>query len=323
MKNIDRRTFLRRASAGILTAAALPSLKTLAQNAPQPMQSISNDRIAQMRASGATAKLTTQKLTDNISMISGSGGNVAVLTGADGKVLVDSGFATSESQFQTALAALSSDPLRVLINTHWHFDHTDGNEWMHKAGAFIIAHENTRARLSTPQDLAALNLRFDAAPAAALPQQTLTEQANLYFSGESLELRYYPPAHTDTDILIHFTHGNVVHAGDIFFSGMYPMIDYSTKGNIAGMIAAADRTLALADGQTRIIPGHGPLSNRAMLAEYRDMLVTVRDRVSRLKQSGKTIDQAVADKPTRDLDEKWGKGHIANDFFVTLVYTSL
>lgn len=332
MTHTDRRTFLRYASAGVF-ATALTDVSSLRSLSPRtaevlaaqnpPMQSVSNDRIAQMRASGATAKLTTKKLADNVSMISGSGGNVAVLTGPDGKVLVDTGFATSAPQFQTALAALGSEPIRHLINTHWHFDHTDGNEWMHKAGALIIAHENTRVRLSTPQDLAALNLHFDAAPAPALPQQTFSEQANLYFNNESLELRYYPPAHTDTDVLIHFTRANVIHAGDIYFNGMYPMIDYSTKGNTAGMIAAANRTLDLADAQTQIIPGHGPLGNRAMLTEFRDMLVTVRDRVTKLKQSGKTIDEAVADKPTKDLDEKWGKGNIASDFFVKLVYTTI
>ena len=238
-------------------------------------------------------------------------------------MIVDSGFGTSAPQFKTALAAISNDPLRVLINTHWHFDHTDGNEWMHNAGALIVAHENTRARLSAPQEIAVYNLHFDASPAAALPQQTFTEQASLYFNHESLALRYYAPAHTDTDILIHFAQNNVIHAGDVFFNGMYPMIDQSTKGNIAGMIAAAERTLSLSDGQTKIIPGHGPMGDRLMLEQYRDMLVTVRDRVSKLKTSGKSIDEAVAAKPTADLDAKWGKGNIGNDFFVKLVYSTL
>jgi cyclase len=194
---------------------------------------------------------------------------------------------------------------------------------MHNAGAMIVAHENTRARLATPQEIAAFGMHFDAAPAAALPQQTFTEQANLFFNQESIALRYYPPAHTDSDILVHFTHNNVVHAGDILFNGMYPMIDLGTKGNIAGMIGAANKTLALADGQTKIIPGHGPMADRAMLEQYRDMMVTVQDRVSKLKQSGKSVDEAVAAKPTADLDAKWGKGHISSDFFVKLVYETL
>ena len=323
--NPVRRTFLRYAAAGVAATVFPRSLAAFAQTASgqKPMQTINNDMVAQMRASGATAKLTTQKLTDTVSVIFGSGGNVAVLTGPDGKVIVDSGFGTSAPQFKAALTALSSDPLRVLINTHWHFDHTDGNEWMHNAGALIVAHENTRARLSTPQEIAAFGMHFDAAPAAALPQQTFTEQANLFFNQESIALRYYPPAHTDSDILVHFTHNNVVHAGDILFNGMYPMIDLGTKGNIAGMIGAANKTLALADGQTKIIPGHGPMADRAMLEQYRDMMVTVHDRVSKLKQSGKSVDEAVAAKPTADLDAKWGKGRIGNDFFVKLVYDTL
>ena len=166
-------------------------------------------------------------------------------------------------------------------------------------------------------------MHFDPSPADALPEQTFTDQFNLYLNQESLALRYYPPAHTDTDILIHFTRANVIHAGDIVFNGTYPLIDYTTKGNIAGMVAAADRTLALSDTQTKIIPGHGPLADRAALQQYREMLATVRDHVAKLKQSGKTLEESVAEKPTKDLDEKWGNGFIKNDFFVKLVYTTL
>jgi glyoxylase-like metal-dependent hydrolase (beta-lactamase superfamily II) len=325
----SRREFFLRAgqfaAAGFVAANFSRALPAFSQDASaqKPMQTITDDAVAKMRAAGATAKLTTLKLTDRISVISGSGGNIGVLTGPDGKIVIDSGFATSAPQLRTALAALGNEPLRVLINTHWHFDHTDGNEWMHNAGALIVAHQNTRARLSSPQDIAALGLHFDASPAAALPQQTMSEQADLYFNQESLALRYYPPAHTDSDILIHFERANVIHAGDIFFNTMYPMIDLSTRGNIAGMIAAADRTLSLADSRTRIIPGHGPMGDRAMLAEYRDMMVTVHDRVGKLRQAGKTAEEAVAAKPTADLDAQWGKGHIASDFFVKLVYDTL
>lgn len=323
--NPARREFFRYAGASVLAAAFPHTLLAFAQGSAEQkaMQTINNDMVAQMRAAGAAAKLSTQELTDSISVIFGSGGNVAVLTGPDGKVLVDSGFGTSAPQFKTALSALSSDPLRLLINTHWHFDHTDGNAWMHEAGATILAHENTRTRLSTPQVMAAFGLHFDPSPAAALPQQTITDQATLYYNGETLHVCYYQPAHTDTDIYIHFEQGNVLHAGDIFFNGMYPLIDASTKGNIAGMVSAANRTLSLVDAKTQIIPGHGPMADRAMLTQYRDMLATVHDRVLKLKQSGKSVDEAVAAKPTADLDDKWGKGRIGNDFFVKLVYATL
>jgi cyclase len=256
-------------------------------------------------------------------VITGSGGNVAVLDGPDGKVMVDSGFGTSEKQFRAALADIGSEPLRLLINTHWHFDHTDGNEWLHKAGATIVAHENTRLRLSTPQDIAAYHLHFDPSPAGALPQQTFLEENKLYLNGEILALEHYRPAHTDSDIFVHFQHANVFHAGDIFFSGRYPMIDRSSGGSIAGMITAADRTLSIVDASTRIIPGHGSMTDRQGLQEYRDMLAEAQSRIAKLKQQGKTLDEAVAAKPTADLDPKWGKVGLAPDFFVTLVYTTL
>jgi len=314
--NPTRRQFLRYAGAGLITA-------TVARSLPAWAQTSTIDPVAQMRAAAANAKLTTLKLTDALSMISGAGGNIAVLTGPDGKVVIDSSYATAAPQLKAALAALSNVPLRLLINTHWHFDHTDGNSWMRNAGALILAHENTRARLTESHDMPDLHMHFDPSPADALPEQTFIDQFNLYFNQESLALRYYPPAHTDTDILIHFTHANVIHAGDILFNGTYPLIDYTTKGNIAGMIAAADRTLSLSDTQTKIIPGHGPLADRPTLQRYRDMLAAVRDRVARLKQSGKTLEESVAEKPTKDLDEDWGKGRITNDFFVKLVYTTL
>lgn len=325
----SRREFFRRAGqfagAGLAAAAVSRALPVFAQtaNSEKPMQPLSDERVAKMRAAGATAKLTTQKLTEHISVISGSGGNVGVLTGPDGKVVIDSSYATSAPQLQAALGALGNEPIRLLINTHWHFDHTDGNEWIHNAGGMIMAHENTRARLASAQEVAGLGLHFAAAPAAALPQQTISEQANLYFNQESLALRYYQPAHTDSDIFIHFEQGNVIHAGDIFFNGIYPFIDFSSKGNIAGMIVAANRTLALADGQTKIIPGHGPMADRDSMTQYRDMLVTVHDRVAKLKQAGKSVDEVVAAKPTAEFDARWGKGMIGNDFFVKLVYDTL
>jgi glyoxylase-like metal-dependent hydrolase (beta-lactamase superfamily II) len=287
------------------------------------MTTITSDMVAKMRASGATAVLKTEKLHELIYVITGSGGNVAVLNGPDGKVMVDTGFGTSEKQFRAELAAIGSEPLKLLINTHWHFDHTDGNEWLHKLGATVMAHENTRLRLSTPQEIAAFHLHFDPSPPDALPQQTFLEQGKLYLNGETVALEHYRPAHTDSDIFIHFQRANVFHAGDTFFSGRYPMIDASSGGSIGGMIAAADRTLAIVDANTRIIPGHGLVSDRQGLQEYRDMMAEVQARVGKLKKQGKTLEEAVAAKPTADLDAKWGQGGIAPDFFVTLVYTTL
>jgi glyoxylase-like metal-dependent hydrolase (beta-lactamase superfamily II) len=186
-----------------------------------------------------------------------------------------------------------------------------------------MAHENTRLRLSTPQDIAAYHLHFDPAPPDALPQQTFLEQSKLYLNGETIALEHYRPAHTDSDIFIHFQHTNVFHAGDTFFSGFYPMIDASSGGSISGMIAAADHTLSLVDASTKIIPGHGLMSDRQGLQAYRDMMAEVQSRVGKLKQQGRKLEDVVATKPTADLDAKWGKGNITPDFFVTLVYTTL
>ncbi|MHB1021019.1 MAG: MBL fold metallo-hydrolase [Acidobacteriaceae bacterium] len=320
-----RRDLLRYASialgGGLLAASTPKSL--LAEPRSMGMQTApaKMDRKAQMLAAGAKAKLTTTKLRDNLYMISGSGGNMAVVDGPDGKVLIDSSFATTAPHLKEALAAISSHPLKLLINTHWHFDHTSGNAAMHEYGAMILAHENTRKRLSTPQDMTMYGVHFDPSPAAALPQQTFKQDFELYFNNQHLLLSHYKPAHTDSDIYIHFPNSNVIHIADTWFNGFYPLIDYTSGGNIRGMVAAAERSLALVDAETRILPGHGPLGDKAALQNYHDMLATVQDRVQKLKASGKSIDEAVAAKPTSDLDAKWGGS--SGDAFVKQVYLTL
>ncbi|MGA8223477.1 MAG: MBL fold metallo-hydrolase [Candidatus Acidiferrales bacterium] len=281
------------------------------------------DKIAQFRAQMGSVPLQTLQLRDNIYMLYGPGGNMVALTGPDGKVLVDSSFAPVAPKIQEALAAMGKPPLKILINTHWHFDHTDGNAALHEAGATILAHENTRKRLSTPQDMKALGLHFPASPADALPQQTFTTDFKLYFNGEELSLGYIPPAHTDTDIYIRYEKANVLHMGDIWFNGFYPLIDISTGGSINGMITGSQLGLTLADAETKIVPGHGPVGDKATFTKYHDMLVTVRDRVRAQKSAGKSLDEVVAAKPTVDLDAAWGNGFIKPDFFVTFVYSSL
>lgn len=265
----------------------------------------------------------TTKLRESIYLLSGPGGNMVVLSGSDGKVLVDSSFAPVAPKIKQAMDGFGGAPLKILINTHWHFDHTDGNEAMHQMGAMIVAHENTRKRLSTPQDIAAFGLHFDPSPADALPQQTFTEGTKIYFNGEQLTLAYFPPAHTDSDIYVRYENANVLHMGDVWFNGTYPFIDASTGGNIDGMIAGTARGLTLVDADTKIIPGHGPLGDKAALAKHHDMLVTVRDRVHALKAAGKTQQEAVAAKPTADLDSTWSKGMVNGDVFTTFVYATL
>ncbi len=278
------------------------------------------DAVSQMRAGGATAKITVVPARRNVSVLMGSGGNIAVLPGKDGKLLVDSGFSTSQKQITEALNGLGADPLKHLIDTHWHFDHTDGNQWMHAAGATIIAHENTKKRLSTPQVIAAFNASFPAAPAGAIPSIVFSSTDSLHSNGETIEMVRYAPAHTDTDISVHFVEAEVLHVGDTWFNGFYPFIDYSSGGNIDGMIKATASNLDKTTAKTIIIPGHGPVGDKAQLAEYHEMLTGVREKVGGIKRSGKTVDEAVSEKPTAAYDAKWGGGLVNGDNFTRLVY---
>lgn len=312
------------AGAGLLAGWMPSSLNAMIQSAggAQTAQS-QDDQVAQTRAQMAAVPLQTLKLRDNLTMLYGPGGNMVALNGPDGKVLVDSSFLSVAPKLKQALDDFGPAPLKILINTHWHFDHTDGNAPLHAAGATIVAHENTRKRLSTPQEIKAFGMHFPASPVEAWPQQTFADKFKLYFNNEDLSLAYVPPAHTDTDILIHYENGNVLHMGDLFFNGMYPFFDASTGGNINGMILAAGAGISLADADTKIVPGHGPLGDKGALTKYRDMLTIVRDRVKILKDAGKTAEETVSARPTADLDTTWGNGFLKPDLFVNIIYSTL
>jgi glyoxylase-like metal-dependent hydrolase (beta-lactamase superfamily II) len=277
--------------------------------------------VSLIKDSAATSPIVTHKVRNNISVLEGSGGNIAVLGGPDGKVLVDAGIGVSRAQLTNALAALGSDPITHLINTHWHFDHADGNTWLHSVGAKIIAQNNTRKHLSGIQRVEDWDYNFLPLPTSALPSEAFAKEHKLRLNGASIGLKYYGPAHTDGDISVTFAEANVVHVGDTFWNGIYPFIDYSTGGSIDGMIAACDASLAATTDDTIIIPGHGkPVSNKAELKEFRDMLVAIRNNVAKLKKAGKTRDETVAAKPTAAYDAKWGQFVIDPDFFTRLVY---
>jgi glyoxylase-like metal-dependent hydrolase (beta-lactamase superfamily II) len=213
--------------------------------------------------------------------------------------------------------------VKFVIDTHRHFDHTDNNAPLHAAGATVVAHENTKRRMSAPQHIEMLNLDFPPSPAGALPQRVFTDRFGMKANGEELELTYVGPAHTDTDLIVRFARANVLHAGDVWFNGRYPLIDWSTGGKVGGMIAACDRVLSLANADTKIVPGHGQLGAKADLVKYRDMLVTAADRVRKLKAAGKTLDESIAAKPFTDLDSAWGSGRFKGDDFVKIVYNTL
>ena len=276
-----------------------------------------------IRNAAATAKINVTKLRGNVSVLEGSGGNITVLTGPDGKLLVDAGITASRPQITEALASLSDDPVKHLINSHWHFDHTDGNEWLHSIGAEITAHENTRKHLSVTTRVEDWNFTFPPAPAGALPTKLFNSEQTLHLNGATLALKRYAPAHTDSDISVHFTHADIIDVADTLWNGHFPFIDYSTGGNIDGMIRAAEANVAKVTDKTIVIPGHGPIGNKSQLVEFRDMLVSVRDKVSALKKEGKSIEEVVAAKPTADYDAKWGGFVIDGKTFTALVYAGV
>ena len=281
-------------------------------------QAAVDEALAKMRAQIGSTPIERVKLTDTLTMLSGPGGNVVVLHGPDGKVVVDSFVQTAWAPLKQVLDGMGAGRISALVDTHWHFDHADNNANFRKAGAAVVAHENTRKRLTQTHEL--LGMKFPPAPADALPTETFTDRHTLTANGEQVALGYIPPAHTDTDIYIRFSKGDVLHLGDVFFNGMYPFIDAGTGGNIDGMIAGADMALKMADATTKIVPGHGPVADKAALTKSRDMLATVRDRVQKLKSAGRKVEEVVAAKPTADLDATWGKGFLAPEMFVSLVY---
>jgi len=267
--------------------------------------------------------MESQKLADNLTLLSGPGGNVVILNGPDGKIIVDTFVSSVWPKLKENLDGLGNAPLKYVIDTHWHFDHTDNNANFRAAGATILAHENTKKRMSQPQDIPVLNVHFDPSPANALPQETFTSGKKLQANGEALTLQHFAPAHTDSDIYVHYEKANVIHMGDTFFNGVYPVIDAGSGGKINGMIAAADKALPLANNDTKIVPGHGPLGNKADLTKFRDMLVTAGDRVQKLKSAGKTYQEAAAEKPLADLDAVWAKGMLSSDLFIQIIYLTL
>jgi cyclase len=309
--------------------ATLLRASTMSDEKPAPSPA---DLLASMRAKFNAAPIEMQMLSEDVTMFSGPGGSVVVLNGPDGKFVVDTFVAPAWPRLKEVLDGLGNAPVKCVIDTHWHFDHTDNNAPLRAAGATVLAHENTIKRMSEPHDLPVLyrgpdgalaGLHFDPSPVEALPQQTFSSSYKLQANGETLILQHVPPAHTDTDIYILFEKANVIQMGDLFFNWMYPYIDPSTGGTITGTIDAADKILSLAGNDTRIVAGHGPLGNKADLTRFRDMLVTSRDRVERLKSAGKSAQETVAEKPFADLDPVWGNGIINGEQWVQIVYLTL
>ncbi len=268
-------------------------------------------------------EVTATAVAPGIWMLAGPGGNIGVSIGPDGVILVDDQVAPAVPKIREALAALDPRAPRFVINTHWHGDHTGGNEAFGQAGAIILAHDNVRVRLTTEQFIEAFNERIPPAPAGALPVITFTEAVTLHLNGDEVHVFHVAPAPTDGDAVVHFRTANVVHGGDILFTGMYSFLDLSSGGTVAGMIAGLDRLAALGDEQTKFIPGHGPLASRADVRAARDLLRAMCGRVLALAREGRSVDEIVAAKPTKDYDATYANAFLTGDLFTRILATDL
>ena len=267
-------------------------------------------------------QIETIKVTEGLYMLAGGGGNIGVSTGENGVLLIDDQFGQLMDKIKTAIAKISPGQIRIVLNTNWHFDHVSGNEILGKAGALIIAHENSRKLMAAEQSHPEFNSKLPPYPEAALPALTFADSMTLYFNGDEIQVTHIPHAHSDADIVIYFRKANVIHTGDLCFSAGYPFIDVTHGGSTNGMIEAADKILGIIDTNTKLIPGHGPLTNREGLQAFRDMLAAVRDRIAKLVKEGKTIDEVLASKPTADFD-KDRKAGMPPDMLVKIIYNDL
>jgi cyclase len=268
-------------------------------------------------------EVKAEKVTEGLYVLTGSGGNIGLSVGKSGSLVIDDQYAPLSDKILAVVKAITPDPVRFVVNTHWHGDHTGGNENMSRAGAILVAHENVRRRMSSEQFMALFDRKVPASPEAALPVVTFAEGVTFFWNGDEVRVFHVAPAHTDGDSIVQFVKADVVHMGDTFFNGNYPFIDTSSGGRVDGVLAAAERVLGAVTDKTRIIPGHGPVATKADLVAFRDTVKAVRDRVAKLKAEGKSRDAVIAAKPSAEFDAKWGQGFIKPDVFVGIVYDSL
>jgi len=271
----------------------------------------------------APSPIKATKLSDRLALLMGDGGNVALVIADDGLMMIDGGLPDRAADLQKAIADVDSHKVRTLFNTHWHFDHTGSNELLGRAGVKIIAHENTKKHLSTKTTMEVLNRTFDPIKPEGLPAETFAKGGKMTFGKEKIEYAHMAPAHTDSDCWVFLPGPNVLHTGDVLFNGFYPIIDYSTGGWIGGMAAGAETLSKVGDAKTRVIPGHGPLGSKDDLKATHEMLATITGRLEKLAKEGKSVDEVVASAPTKDFDDKWGKGMMNPANFVKASYTSI
>lgn len=304
----------------VLTALACPFVAGPALASPddKPVSPV-----VKINEAAATTPITATPLRGPLTMLSGSGGNITVLNGKQGKLMVDAGIGVSRPHIEAALKAISGQPIKYLINTHYHWDHTDGNTWVHEDGAKIIATAGTVKRVSTTTRVDFWDATFKPLPAGGIPSEVLTADKTYHFDGQTVEVRLLDPSHTDTDLYVVFREANVAALGDLFWNGVYPFIDDQNGGGIDGMIKADDAILAQLNDDVVLVPGHGDVGNKKQLQDFRDMLAGVRANVAELKAQGKTEAEVVAAKPTAKWDAVYGNFVIGPDFFARIVYEGL
>ncbi|MGB5324798.1 MAG: MBL fold metallo-hydrolase [Pseudomonadales bacterium] len=292
----------------LLKLAAIPALLWFAQ---------------QTTAAQGEQAIATVTVSDNIYMLTGDGGNIGILLGSDGTFMIDDKYAPLSKEINSAIKKLGGAVPKFLVNTHFHADHTGGNENFGKAGSTIVAHHNVRARMSTQTEIEAFGMVTPPQPPAALPVITFTHDMRLHLNEQTLNVTHLPGAHTDGDAIVHFVEANVIHAGDIFFNGLYPFIDVQHGGSLQGMIAAVDKILALCNAETKIMPGHGPLASRSDLQGYRNMLAAAEKRLGALKKRGMKAKDIIENKPLQDFEEKWGNGMFTSDRWIEVIYDGI
>ena len=289
---------MRRAAAAIFLLLATPSL---AQQAPPP------------------AEVRVERLAPGVAVLFGRGGNIGLSYGDDGNVLIDDQYAPMTERIVAAVRGIDPDPIRFVVNTHWHGDHSGGNENLGRAGTVIVAHDNVRRRMTMEQLVR--GARVPPSPTGALPVVTFSENLTFHLNGDEIRAIHVAPAHTDGDSLVYWTRANVLHMGDVFFNGMLPFVDLDSGGSVDGVIAAVGIALGIANDETRIIPGHGPLARRAELIAYRDMLRGLRDRVAAEMRAGRSLDEIkalrLADAHGRPSD------FITPDFMIETIHREL
>lgn len=272
-------------------------------------------------------QVRSEKVAGNVYVLFGAGGNIGVSAGDDGVFIVDDQFAPLTEKIKAAIKEISNQPIRFAINTHFHGDHTGGNENLGREGTVIVAHDNVRVRMAAGSFIKAFNNRTEPQEGFALPVVTYNDQAALHLNGEQARIHHVQNAHTDGDSIIHFEGSNVIHMGDTFFMGIFPFIDVDNGGSVDGMIASADKVLDMTTPETRIIPGHGPVTDAEGLTMFRDMLIDVRSRVSAMKAEGMSVEDIQASDVLASHMENFGEeGEAGANWarsFVSFVFNSI